>query len=72
MARMAIVNPRIHALRREEKSADVLIKYMTVNIPKEINFDTDVLSTGVGNGLGFDLFTGPSAKRFGGMIRLTF
>lgn len=46
--------------------------FKAVNIPKEINFDTDMLSTGVGNGLGFDLFTGPSAKRFGGMIRLTF
>jgi len=46
--------------------------FRAVNIPKEINFDTDVLSTGVGNGLGFDLFTGPSARRFGGMVRITF
>ncbi len=46
--------------------------FKAVNIPSEINFDTDVLSTGVGNGLGFDLFTGPSAKRYGGMIRITF
>lgn len=46
--------------------------FKAVNFPKEINFDTDVLSTGVGNGLGFDMFTGPSARRFGGMIRLTF
>lgn len=46
--------------------------FKAVNFPKELNFDTDVLSTGVGNGLGFDMFTGPSARRFGGMIRLTF
>lgn len=46
--------------------------FKAVNFPKEMNFDTDQLSTGVGNGLGFDMFTGPSAKRFGGMIRLTF
>lgn len=46
--------------------------FKAVNIPSEINFDTDVLSTGVGNGLGFDLFTGPSARRFGGMVRITF
>jgi hypothetical protein len=46
--------------------------FKAVNIPKELNFDTDVLSTGVGNGLGFDMLTGPSARRFGGMIRLTF
>jgi hypothetical protein len=46
--------------------------FKAVNFPKELNFDTDVLSTGVGNGLGFDMLTGPSARRFGGMIRLTF
>ncbi|MBL7845977.1 MAG: SusC/RagA family TonB-linked outer membrane protein [Cyclobacteriaceae bacterium] len=46
--------------------------FKALNFPKELNFDTDVLSTGVGNGLGFDMFTGPSARRFGGMIRLTF
>jgi TonB-linked SusC/RagA family outer membrane protein len=46
--------------------------FKAVNFPSEMNFDTDVLSTGVGNGLGFDMFTGPSARRFGGMIRLTF
>lgn len=46
--------------------------FKAVNFPKEMNFDTDVLSTGVGNGLGFDMFTGPSARRFGGMIRITF
>lgn len=46
--------------------------FKAVNFPTGMNFDTDVLSTGVGNGLGFDLFTGPSARRFGGMVRLTF
>lgn len=46
--------------------------FKAVNFPSEMNFDTDVLSTGVGNSLGFDMFTGPSARRFGGMIRLTF
>lgn len=46
--------------------------FKAVNFPAPMNFDTDVLSTGVGNGLGFDMFTGPSARRYGGMIRLTF
>ncbi len=46
--------------------------FKAVNFPSEMNFDTDVLSTGVGNGLGFDMFTGPSARRFGGMVRITF
>jgi hypothetical protein len=41
-------------------------------MPKFVNFDTDVLSTGVGNGLGFDYLTGPSARRFGATLNLTF
>ncbi|MBX2961677.1 MAG: SusC/RagA family TonB-linked outer membrane protein [Cyclobacteriaceae bacterium] len=48
------------------------IWFRALNMPKGVNFDTDVLSTGVGNGLGFDYLTGPSARRFGGTISLTF
>jgi TonB-linked SusC/RagA family outer membrane protein len=46
--------------------------FRALNMPKGVNFDTDVLSTGVGNGLGFDYLTGPSARRFGGTLSLTF
>lgn len=46
--------------------------FRAVNFPKYVNFDTDVLSLGVGNGLGFDFLTGPSARRFGATLRLTF
>lgn len=46
--------------------------FEALNFPKGLNFDTDVLSTGVGNGLGFDYLTGPSARRLGGTISLTF
>jgi TonB-linked SusC/RagA family outer membrane protein len=46
--------------------------FRALNMPKGVNFDTDVLSTGVGNGLGFDYLTGPSARRIGGTISLTF
>ena len=46
--------------------------FRALNIPKFVNFDTDVLSTGVGNTLGFDYITGPSARRFGGTLNLTF
>jgi len=46
--------------------------FNAVNFPKYLNFDTDVLSTGVGNNLGFDYFTGPSSRRFGANLRLTF
>jgi TonB-linked SusC/RagA family outer membrane protein len=42
------------------------------NMPKHVNFDTDVLSLGVGNGLGFDYLTGPSSRRFGATLNLTF
>ncbi|MDH4057407.1 MAG: TonB-dependent receptor, partial [Cyclobacteriaceae bacterium] len=46
--------------------------FRALNMPKGVNFDTDVLSLGVGNGLGFDYLTGPSARRLGGTISLTF
>lgn len=46
--------------------------FRALNMPKFVNFDTDVLSTGVGNTLGFDYITGPSARRFGGTLSLTF
>lgn len=46
--------------------------FRALNFPKFVNFDTDVLSTGVGNTLGFDYLTGPSARRFGGTLNLTF
>jgi TonB-linked SusC/RagA family outer membrane protein len=46
--------------------------FRALNMPKYVNFDTDVLSIGVGNGLGFDYLTGPSARRLGGTLSLTF
>ena len=46
--------------------------FRALNMPKGVNFDTDVLSLGVGNGLGFDYLTGPSARRIGGTLSITF
>ncbi len=46
--------------------------YSALNIPKGLNFDTDNLGLGVGNGLGFEFLTGPSARRLGGTLKLTF
>ncbi|NNE30089.1 MAG: TonB-dependent receptor, partial [Saprospiraceae bacterium] len=46
--------------------------YKSFNIPEGANFDPEVLSLGVGNGQGFDFVTGPTSKRWGGTIRLTF
>jgi hypothetical protein len=46
--------------------------YNAVNFPKALHFDTDVLSSGVGNGLGMDFLSGPTSKRYGGSLKLTF
>ena len=46
--------------------------YKAPYFPKGLNFDTDNLGLGVGNGLGFEFLTGPSSKRIGGTVKLTF
>ncbi len=46
--------------------------YSAVNFPKALNFDPDVLSSGVGNGLGMDFLSGPTSRRYGGSLKLTF
>lgn len=46
--------------------------YRAPNTPKGVNLDTDNLGLGVGNGLGLELLTGPSARRIGGTIKMTF
>jgi hypothetical protein len=46
--------------------------FRAVNVPRGINLDTDNLGLGVGNGLGFEFMTGPSARRIGGTLKLNF
>ncbi len=46
--------------------------YKAVNFPNGLNFDPEVISLGVGNGQGFDYLTGPTAKRYGFSLNLTF
>ncbi len=46
--------------------------YRAFNIPAGANFDPEVLSLGVGNGQGFDFVTGPTSKKIGGTLRITF
>ncbi len=42
------------------------------NVPEGINFDPEVLSLGVGNGRGFDFRTGPTGRRYGVSLNVTF
>jgi TonB-linked SusC/RagA family outer membrane protein len=46
--------------------------FRAVNFPKYVNFDTDVVGTGVGNGYGLEFLTGPSARKYGVSLKLTF
>ena len=46
--------------------------YYAPNFPKYINFDPETSSLGVGNGKGLELFSGPTSRRYGISLRLTF
>lgn len=46
--------------------------YNAPNFPEGVNFDPEVLSLGVGNGRGFDYLTGPTAKKYGATLTVTF
>jgi hypothetical protein len=46
--------------------------FNAVNVPKYVNFDPEVSSLGVNAGLGFDYLTGPSMRRYGAVLRVTF
>lgn len=46
--------------------------FKSVNMPKNVRYDSNSSSTGVGNGQGIDFFTGPSSRRLGLTVRATF
>ncbi len=46
--------------------------YDAYNTPDRANFDPNVAGVGVGNGRGFDYLNGPSSKRFGLSVKVTF
>ena len=46
--------------------------YNAFNTPKGVNFDPNIVGTGVGNGRGFDFLNGPSGKRYGFSIKASF
>lgn len=42
------------------------------NVPKGMNFDPEIVSTGVGNGRGLDFRTAPTARKYGITLNATF
>ncbi|MFC4219214.1 SusC/RagA family TonB-linked outer membrane protein [Flagellimonas marina] len=46
--------------------------YWAPNVPSGTNFDPEVISTGVGNGMGLDFLTTPTSKKYGFSIKATF
>jgi hypothetical protein len=46
--------------------------YLAPNFPKYIHFDPEASATGVGNGRGYEAITGPSSRRYGVSIKVTF
>ncbi len=46
--------------------------YYAPNLPKYTHFDPEASGLGVNNGRGMEFLSGPSARRFGGSIRVTF
>ena len=46
--------------------------YYAPNFPKYVNFDPETSGLGVSNGRGLEFFTGPSSRRVGASLRITF
>ena len=46
--------------------------YYAPNFPKYVHFDPETSGLGVSNGKGLEFFTGPSSRRIGASIRVTF
>jgi len=46
--------------------------YYAPNFPKYIHFDPEASGLGVGNGRGMEFLSGPSARRYGASLRVTF
>lgn len=46
--------------------------YLAPNFPKYLNFDTETSGLGVGSYRGLEFITGPSSRRMGASIRVTF
>jgi hypothetical protein len=46
--------------------------YLAPNFPKHVNFDPETSSLGVSNVRGLEYLSGPTSKRFGASLRVTF
>ena len=46
--------------------------YYAPNFPKYVHFDPETNGLGVSSGKGLEFITGPSSRRIGGSIRITF
>lgn len=46
--------------------------YYAPNFPKYVHFDPETSGLGVSNGKGLEFFTGPSSRRLGASLRVTF
>lgn len=46
--------------------------YNAPNFPKYLNYDPEVLSTGVGNGRGFEFMTAPTSRKYGVSLNFSF
>nr|WP_288935167.1 SusC/RagA family TonB-linked outer membrane protein [uncultured Allomuricauda sp.] len=46
--------------------------YKAFNFPDDVRYDTNSVSTGVGNGQGIDFITGPSSRRYGLTVKASF
>ena len=46
--------------------------FNALGFPPGANFDPEVISTGVGNTIGFELMNAPTSRQIGGSVRLTF
>jgi hypothetical protein len=46
--------------------------YYAPNFPKYVHFDPETSGFGVSNGKGLEFFTGPSSRRYGASLRVTF
>jgi hypothetical protein len=46
--------------------------YYAPNFPKYVHFDPETSGLGVSNGRGLEFITGPSSRRIGASIRVTF